>query len=152
MCSGGATWNNWWFSCLPFPLLSASGHLAPNFPPGVHANQNARMLFDAFAHFFWISPSTLASAVFFKTRFRSVFPSVSMRDNDNWQMRKNTLLLQAKFLKAPDRLSEHATIVQFWSFFQKRRVFLCFLYPPVFHIFTSALRSKLQFDCKVGAS
>ena len=27
-----------------------------------------------------------------------------------------------------------------------------FLNPPVFHIFTSALRSKLQFDCKVGAS
>ena len=37
--------------------------------------------------------------------------------------------------------------------FFKNDVFSCaFLNPPVFHIFTSALHSKLQFDCKVGAS
>ena len=41
-------------------------------------------------------------------------------------MRKNTLLLLAKILKAPDRLSEHAKIVQFWTFFQKLRVFTHF--------------------------
>ena len=68
-------------------------------------------------------------------------------------MRKNTLLVLAKILKAPDCLAEHAEIVQFCNLFFKNYVFSCaFLNPPVFHIFTSAPRSKLQFDCKVGAS
>ena len=67
-------------------------------------------------------------------------------------MCKNTLLLLAKFLKAPDRLSEHEKSSNFGAFF-KNDVFSCaFFHPPVFHIFTSALHSKLQFDCKVGAS
>ena len=51
-------------------------------------------------------------------------------------MCKNTLLLQAKFLKAPDRLSEHAKIVQFWSFFPKRTCFPVLFSTLLFSIFS----------------
>ena len=74
---------------------------------------------------------------FFQNAFQISFSLCFVRKNGNREMCKNTLLLQAKFLKAPDRLSEHAKIVQFWSFFQKRRVFLCFFPPsrfPHFHL------------------
>ena len=60
----------------------------------------------------------LATAIF-PERVLDLFFPLFRPENENWQMRKNTLLLLAKFLKAPDRLSELATIVQFHSFFQK---------------------------------
>ena len=163
MTSGGSRWAHKRFSCLPFLLLPASGHLAPNFPPGVHANQNARMLFDAFAHVFWISPSTLATPVFPKHVLDMFFPLFAWRHalqsarilpwgvlasnaqknelspwrptSGNRGMCKNTLLLLAKILKPPYHSPENVKIGQFRYILQNQRVFLCFFPPCCFSYF-----------------
>jgi len=67
-------------------------------------------------------------------------------------MRKNTSLLQQNSLRPLTVCPNMQKSSNFGAFF-KNDVFSCaFLHPVVFHIFISALRAKLQFDCKVGAS